>query len=158
MPDEISWTMEQLREHITAQLMRIASENRLRLDLLQQEIDRRFDAMQLQLDQRFASSQDAVQAALKSAELAVNKAEVAAEKRFDSVNEFRKTLSDQTKAFVTEDKFSGLVRQVDLMQGQRSGNQENRTAVNANMILVIQVAIALIAIAALVVSIIVHVH
>ena len=32
---------------------------------------------------------------------AVSKAEVASEKRFDSVNEFRKTLSDQTATFAT---------------------------------------------------------
>ncbi len=50
----------------------------------------------------------AVQAALKSAETAVNKAENAAERRFASVNEFRQTLSDQTKSFVTTDRFEGL--------------------------------------------------
>jgi len=39
--------------------------------------------------------------ALNSAEKAVTKAETATEKRFESVNEFRLTLSDQTKTFVT---------------------------------------------------------
>jgi hypothetical protein len=97
---------------------------RVRLDLMQEEIDRRFEALQLQMDQRFDSSKQAVdaaliaadkavQAALKSAETAVNKADVAAEKRFDSVNEFRQTLSDQTKSFVTTDRYDGLGDRVD---------------------------------------------
>ena len=124
--------------------------------MLQQELDRRFRDMQLQLDQRFLSSQDAVQAALKSAELAVNKAEVAAEKRFDNVNEFRQTLSDQTKTFVTEDKFSGLAHQVDLLQGQQAGTREQKTTVNATMILVTQVIIGLISVVSLVIAIVVH--
>lgn len=126
MPDNASfshWDEEQLREHIQVQLQRISAESQIRLDLLQAEVDRRFafskvfhdhdtKLFQQQLDQRFESSDKAVRAALQSAELAVNKAEAAAEKRFDSVNEFRKTLSDQTNSFVTGDKFDGLALQV----------------------------------------------
>lgn len=84
------------------ELTRIANENRIRHELVQAELDRRFSSLNRELDQRF-----------RAAEVAVNKAEVAAEKRFDSVNEFRQTLSDQTKSFVTEDKYEGLGRVVD---------------------------------------------
>ena len=45
--------------------------------------------------QRFEAQQKAVAAALEAAKEAVTKAENAAEKRFDSVNEFRNTLKDQ---------------------------------------------------------------
>jgi hypothetical protein len=72
-------------------------------------------AMQLQLDQRFetesearrvalATATAAIQAALSAAETAVNKAEVATEKRFDGVNEFRRALTDQTATFPTRDE------------------------------------------------------
>jgi len=45
--------------------------------------------------QRFDAQEKAVSAALAAAKEAVAKAEAAAEKRFDSVNEFRNTLKDQ---------------------------------------------------------------
>ena len=46
-------------------------------------------------NQRFDAQEKAVAAALAAAKEAVAKAESAAEKRFDSVNEFRATLKDQ---------------------------------------------------------------
>jgi Flp pilus assembly protein TadB len=46
-------------------------------------------------NQRFDAQEKAVAAALSAAKEAVTKAEAAAEKRFDSVNEFRSTLKDQ---------------------------------------------------------------
>jgi hypothetical protein len=90
--------------------------------LLQSELDRRFAtllreaaAMQLQINQRFASEEEArrtalvtatsaIQAALKAADTAVSKAEAATEERFRGVNEFRKTLSDQTASFPTREE------------------------------------------------------
>jgi hypothetical protein len=53
------------------------------------------------VDVRFEAQQKAVEAALASADRAVVKAEAASDKRFDSVNEFRKTLSDETATFLT---------------------------------------------------------
>ena len=47
------------------------------------------------------ADQTAVQAALQAAKEAVIKAETAADKRFESVNEFRKALSDQAQNQVT---------------------------------------------------------
>ena len=45
--------------------------------------------------ERFASMKIAVDAALAAADRAVTKAEIATEKRFEGVNEFRETLRDQ---------------------------------------------------------------
>ncbi len=45
--------------------------------------------------ERFATAKEAVQAALAAADKALQKAETASEKRFEGVNEFRATLSDQ---------------------------------------------------------------
>lgn len=47
-----------------------------------------------------AGQEKAVAAALAAAKEAVTKAEIANEKRFDSVNEFRKALSDLTSLFI----------------------------------------------------------
>jgi phage I-like protein len=52
------------------------------------------------VDVRFDAQQKAVEAALASADRAVVKAETASDKRFDSVNEFRKSLSDETATFL----------------------------------------------------------
>jgi hypothetical protein len=45
---------------------------------------------------------------LASSDKAISKAEVATEKRFESVNEFRQTLSDQTKSFISKVEFEAL--------------------------------------------------
>lgn len=166
-----NWNMESLRDHIQTQLQRISSENEIRMEALQAELDRRFDAMQLQMDQRFTSSEQAVkdaliaadkavQAALKSAETAVNKAEVAAEKRFESVNEFRQTLTDQTASFVTQDRYDGLAQQVtslnsrvDNMAGSEIGvraSQLDSRQVIIMVVMIISVLIALISVIAFV--------
>lgn len=50
--------------------------------------------------QRFEAQEKAVEAALIAQKEAVQKAETAAEKRFDSVNEFRAQLSDQATTFM----------------------------------------------------------
>ena len=100
----------------------VLHEMNLRAQLLQEEIDRRFTEAQRQLDQlvaaardrsvatqresdqRFAAAERAVEIAMSAADRAVAKAEAAAERRFDAVNEFRKTLSDQTQTFATRDE------------------------------------------------------
>lgn len=52
------------------------------------------------------AAKDALTAALASAEKAIAKAEEATNKRFESVNEFRKTLSDQTGSFIPRNEYS----------------------------------------------------
>jgi len=61
---------------------------------------REFKLLQDMLNERHKAQQQGVSAALEAAEKAVNKAEAAAEKRFKSVNEFRKQLSDQAATFM----------------------------------------------------------
>lgn len=52
------------------------------------------------------AAKDALTAALASAEKAIAKAEEATNKRFDSVNEFRKTLTDQTASFIPRNEYA----------------------------------------------------
>jgi hypothetical protein len=47
-------------------------------------------------------------ASLAASDKAISKAEAATEKRFESVNEFRQTLSDQTKSFISKVEFEAL--------------------------------------------------
>ena len=77
------WTVDTLHSHVVRLL---------------QESDKRYE-------QRFQAQEKSVKDALASADRAVNKAETASEKRLDSVNEFRKTLSDQTGTFLTRAEF-----------------------------------------------------
>lgn len=55
-----------------------------------------------QYDQRFRAQELAVAAALTAAKEAVTKAEMASEKRFDSVNEFRNSLKDQQQTLASK--------------------------------------------------------
>jgi len=72
---------------------------------LQEEMDRRFTDLSSQLDRRFTDSERAVQAALTAAKEAVDRANDASNKRFESVNEFRKTLTDQATNFMSRNEF-----------------------------------------------------
>lgn len=114
------------------------------------------DTLKAHVDQRFVDNDKAVQAALVSQEKAVaaalaatkeavSKAEAASEKRFESVNEFRQTLSDQTASFLPRpeydanhkaledkietqcqalsDKIQGLTDRVNTATGQARGSE-----------------------------------
>ena len=73
------WTLSTLHTH----LIRI-----------QDERDQRYE-------QRFSDLEKSLTVALAASEKAILKAESATERRFDAVNEFRSTLSDQAAQFVT---------------------------------------------------------
>lgn len=64
------------------------------------------DERDLRYQQRWEAQQIGIREALSSAEKAVTKAENAMEKRFDGVNEFRETLSDQAAAFLTRVEYN----------------------------------------------------
>lgn len=57
----------------------------------------------------------------KAMETAILKAETAVEKRFESVNEFRQTLSDQTNSFVSRVEFNALKERLDRGEGRSGG-------------------------------------
>lgn len=59
--------------------------------------------------------------ALSAAEKAVTKAEAATEKRFDSVNEFRQTLTDQNKTFASAERVDGIMQRLDKIEGRAGG-------------------------------------
>jgi hypothetical protein len=61
-------------------------------------------------EQRFQSTQVAMDAALAAAKEAVTKAEIASEKRFDNVNEFRGTLADQQRTLMPRSEADLLIK------------------------------------------------
>jgi hypothetical protein len=75
-------------------------------------------------DQRFEAQERAVAAALASAKEAVTKAEVAAEKRFDSVNEFRGQLKDQTATLIPRTEVIALLKSL------QEKTQDNELRIN----------------------------
>jgi hypothetical protein len=84
----------------------------------------RFDAQA----QALMAADRAVQTAMVAAERAVAKAEAANEKRFESVNEFRKTLSDQASSFPSRvelhalaERVTDLAARVDKTEGRSTG-------------------------------------
>lgn len=91
----------------------------------------RFDAQNTALDAARVAAKEGVNAAVSAAEKAVTKAETANEKRFESVNEFRKTLSDQTASFPSRvelqalaDRVSDLATRMDKTEGTTKGGQQ----------------------------------
>lgn len=64
-------------------------------------------------NQRFENVIQATQSALSAADRAVNKAESATERRFESVNEFRQTLSDQAAKFIIRSEFDLVVDRLE---------------------------------------------
>lgn len=76
-----------------------------------------FDAQKEAVNAALAAAKEAVNAALAAANAAVNKAEIAAGKQFESVNEFRNTLSDQQLKLLpraeADIKFNSLDKAID---------------------------------------------
>ncbi len=84
-------------------------------------VDRILTEHDLRYQQRFDAQAQAIKDALLAAEKAVSKAETATEKRFDSVNEFRKALTDQTSTFVSRIEFDSLKERLDRAEGRAGG-------------------------------------
>jgi len=97
--------------------------------------EQRYEAQQKALDvalvaqkdavkDAFAAQREAINAALTSQERAVAKAEVAAEKRFEGVNEFRAQLGDQQRTLMpraeAENRINVLSDKIGVLEGFRT--------------------------------------
>lgn len=103
-----------------------------RLEQRVNALERLTDAKLANLNALIDANAGQVTQALAAADKAVLKAETATEKRFESVNEFRQTLSDQTGTFVTRVEFevvrdsnaariAELVSRLDKTEGKAVG-------------------------------------
>lgn len=91
------------------------------------------DTLKAHIDQRFIDNDKAVALARQADKEAVLKAEVASEKRFESVNEFRGQLSDQTATFIPRkeadsrfeamtEKVTAVTDRLNISQGAKTGS------------------------------------
>jgi hypothetical protein len=153
-----------LRE-VTSQLDDLQELMMAKIEAVEKEItgnDRRYE-------ERFEAMDAKTGLALASSKDAVVKAEVATEKRFDSVNEFRETLRDQATTLLPREeaaaRFKSMEEKVDQIKKDVEGLRESRSAASAsdltkekgsstNLTVLMMVIVGLFGVASLVVSII----
>lgn len=113
------WTVDTLYRHLVERSELLAAALRQQVADQGASVAERFADMRANLDERHTAQQAAVYAALGATERAVEKAEVAADKRFGSVNEFRQQLSDQTATFSSR---SEVDTKIDALRAQTETN------------------------------------
>ena len=91
----------------------------------------RDDARKTAVDAALAAAKEAVSAALLAADRAVAKVEVANEKRFEAVNEFRGQLADQAATFLPRSeaniRFEGLTEKNETLRTEVQDLRESRS-------------------------------
>jgi uncharacterized membrane protein YfbV (UPF0208 family) len=110
----------------------------------------RFDAQGQALTAALLAAEKAVQTALIAAEKAVTKAETATEKRFESVNEFRQTLSDQTASFPSRVELQALADRVTDLATRMDKTEGRSTGLNAGWAYLLAAAAIVVAVVSLV--------
>jgi hypothetical protein len=108
---ESEWTIETLRQHVE----KLLEHGQLR----ERE---RFEAQKEATRLALEAQKEATRLALDTARQAVDKAEVASNKRFEGVNEFRQTLSDQQRTLMprneAELQFGRIREELQLLREQ----------------------------------------
>jgi hypothetical protein len=88
------------------------------------------DTLKEHFDAILVEKDKAISAALLAAKEAVTKAETASDKRFENVNEFRQTLSDQTSTFVPRTEWQSAKdeqeRRLRIVEAAATGVAANR--------------------------------
>lgn len=121
-PETLAVRLDDLERHISIQIDDLEKHLEGVIALNDKRYAETSAAQLAAVNAALAAQQSAVNAALVAADRAVLKAETASEKRFDAVNEFRGTLSDQQRTLMprpeTEILFAGVKRQIDDLAGQ----------------------------------------
>jgi hypothetical protein len=103
-----------------------------KVQLLQEQFDRRFSSAESQTNLRIASLEHLMVTVNYSSEKAIAKADAANEKRFESVNEFRAQMADQSALFISRrevetlsagmsDKIGTLTDRMNRERGRSTG-------------------------------------
>jgi hypothetical protein len=132
-PNQPGWSLETAIDHLLSVMAEkdehlrtlIAGNDKRyeqRFDASQKALEVGFAAAKAAVDASFAAQKEAINAALAAADRAVTKAELATEKRFESVNEFRGTLDNQQRTLIPRSEvdkmFSAMTEKVDRIQKQ----------------------------------------
>jgi hypothetical protein len=91
------------------------------LDDLRSILDERYRTQTEALKAAFAERETAVRAALLSQEKAVTKAEVAADKRFDLLNELRVGVATKEQVDALDKRISEIAARIDRTEGRSTG-------------------------------------
>jgi len=91
-----------------------------------------FASQKSAIDAAFSAQKDAINAALASADRAVTKAELATEKRFESVNEFRATLDTQQRTLIPRSEVAVIQDGLNEKIAQLTKAVDELRSVNAN--------------------------
>ena len=100
MRDALRQEIDREREFAGVRLDDLRAATRSQSDDRIRILDERYATQTKALDAAFKAAEQAVAVALANAEKATAKAEAASNARFESVNEFRKALTDQTATFI----------------------------------------------------------
>lgn len=96
------------------------------------------------VDARFDSQEKAVNAALAAAQKAVDKAEVASEKRFEAVNEFRAALGDQARLLMprieAEQAFKAMAEKIDVLTTRINARDDRGAGLNQGWVILLGIA------------------
>jgi hypothetical protein len=128
----------------------------VRISEAEKRNEQRFLAQQDAIATAMVAQEKAVLAAMAAAEKAVTKAETAVEKRFESVNEFRKTLSDQTSTFITRDRFESVLPRIDAVEKHLTEILSRGVGRNDTWVILVSITSSLIALGTLAVLIFKH--
>jgi hypothetical protein len=99
-----------LKEYLETRLNLLTVSVHERLAEMDLRYQQRFDAQESAMKTAFNAAKEAVNAALSASDRAVSKAELAAEKRFEGVNEFRETLGDQQRTLMPRSEVDVLMK------------------------------------------------
>jgi len=124
--------IDALRAYTDAAIQHAADVAAISLAAAEKLTGQRFEDQQIAVAAAFAAQKEAIAAALAAQEKAVTKAELAAERRFEGVNEFRGQLSDQAATFMSRaeallqiqtnaDKIDALATRIDRTEGRSTG-------------------------------------
>jgi len=122
--EKSGWTIETLHEHMIAIIEANESKYVERFNASQNAVNAAFTAQQTAMQTALTSQKLAVDTALGAADRAVAKAETATDKRFESVNEFRATLSDLQSTFIPRLEAMALFRSIEEKMEARRVTQE----------------------------------
>lgn len=119
------WTLDTLEEHLSGKITAVATNLTEKIQALGERTNERFLLAKQAVDAAVSGVEKASATALSSADRAVTKAEVGAEKRFDSMNEFRAAMKDQQNTFAdraqTDFRLIAVERKQEVLAGQAQG-------------------------------------
>jgi hypothetical protein len=105
-------------------------------DTLRIYLDKQIETLRLNIARRFDDAEKALSVSLVSSKDAVAKAEIATEKRFDTLNGYRAIMADQAARLMPRaeieqrtaglnDRLDRITHRMDLQEGKETGSQNS---------------------------------